>query len=141
MKNICHGPLECHTGVLEAKRHDTIWKHTPWGSECSFVLVCGMNLNSIVARETIHEGQAFVADKIIDNLVDERHWEVFFGLGLIEITKVSADMNTTLFFVDRDGDVDPLSLLRVARPPGQDLLILEPKWLFWFRTGTLRTIT
>jgi hypothetical protein len=35
-------------------------------------------------------------------------------------------------------DADPLSLLRAARPPGQDLLILEPKWLFWFQTGTLR---
>jgi hypothetical protein len=35
-------------------------------------------------------------------------------------------------------DADPLSLLRVARPPSQDLLVREPKWLFWFQTGTLR---
>jgi hypothetical protein len=39
------------------------------------------------------------------------------------------------------GDADPLFLLRVVRPPGQDLLILELKWLFWFQTGILQMNT
>jgi hypothetical protein len=107
MKNISHSPLECHTCVLESKRHDTIGKSTPRGSECGFVLVCWMNLNLIIAREPIHEGQGLVAGTIIDNLVDERDWEVVFGTGMIEITKVSADVNSALFFVDRDGVGDP----------------------------------
>jgi hypothetical protein len=107
MENIHHGPLECRTGVIEAKIHDTICKSTPWGSECSFVQVHGMNLNLIVAKEIIHEGQGFVIGTIIDNLLDERHWEVIFGTGMIEIMKFSANMNSELFFVDKDGVGDP----------------------------------
>jgi hypothetical protein len=66
-----------------------------------------MNMNLIVARETIYKGQGFVASTIINNLVDEGHWEVVFGTCMIEITKVSVDTNNALFFVDRDGVGDP----------------------------------
>jgi hypothetical protein len=48
-----------------------------------------------------------VAGTIINNLVDEGCWEVVFGTGVIEIMKVSADVNSALFFVDRDGVGDP----------------------------------
>jgi hypothetical protein len=66
-----------------------------------------MNMNLIVARKTIHEGQGFMVSTIIDNLVDERSWEVVFGTGVIEITKVSADVNSALFVVDKDRVGDP----------------------------------
>jgi hypothetical protein len=107
MENISHGPLECHTCILESKRHDTIRKSTPWGSKCGFILICWMDLDLIVARETIHEGQGLMACTVIDNLVDERGWEVVFGTSMIEIMKVSADANSALFFVNRDGVGDP----------------------------------
>jgi hypothetical protein len=38
-------------------------------------------------------------------------------------------------------DADPLSLLRAARPPDKDILVLEPKWIFWFQTRILRMNT
>jgi hypothetical protein len=38
---------------------------------------------------------------IIDNLVDERGWEVFFGTSVVEIMKVCVDTNSSLFFVNR----------------------------------------
>jgi hypothetical protein len=66
-----------------------------------------MNLNLVVVRETIHEGQGFVAGTIINNLVDEGNWEVFFGIDMIEIMKFSANVNSALLFVDRDGVGDP----------------------------------
>jgi hypothetical protein len=56
MENVSHSPLECSTYVLESKRHDTIRKSDPWGGKCSLVLICWMDLDLIVARETIHEG-------------------------------------------------------------------------------------
>jgi hypothetical protein len=56
----------------------------------------------IVAREAIHKAQGLVAGIVIDNLFDERHWEVVFGTSMIEITKVSADTNNTLFVFDKD---------------------------------------
>ena len=48
-----------------------------------------------------------MADTRIDNLVDKRSWKIAFGIGMIEIMKVSADANSALFFVDRDGVGDP----------------------------------
>jgi hypothetical protein len=48
-----------------------------------------------------------MVDTIIDNLVDERGWEVVFGTSMVEITKVCADTNSALFFVNRDGVGDP----------------------------------
>jgi hypothetical protein len=66
-----------------------------------------MNLDLIVARETIHEGQSLVAVIVINNLVDERGREVFFGTSMIEIAKFSANVNNALFFVNKDGVGDP----------------------------------
>jgi hypothetical protein len=48
-----------------------------------------------------------MACTIINNLVDERCGEVVFGTSMIEITRVDADMNSPLFFVNRDGFGDP----------------------------------
>jgi hypothetical protein len=44
---------------------------------------------------------------VIDNLVDERGWEVVFGTSMVEIVKVGADVNSALFFVNGDGVGDP----------------------------------
>jgi hypothetical protein len=66
-----------------------------------------MDLDLIVSGEPIHEGQGLMASTIIDNLVDERGWEVVFGTSMVEIMKVSADANSALFFVNRDGVGDP----------------------------------
>ena len=66
-----------------------------------------MDLDLIVAKETIHEGQSLVTDTFIDNLVNERGWKVVLGTNMVEITKVSADANNALFFVDRDNVGDP----------------------------------
>jgi ABC-type spermidine/putrescine transport system permease subunit I len=93
--------------VLESKRHDMIGKSTPRGIECGFILIFWMNLNLIIARELVHEGQGLMAGTTINNLVDERRWEVVFGTDVIEIMKVSAYMNSALFFIDKDGVGDP----------------------------------
>jgi hypothetical protein len=56
MENVRHGALESGSCILEAERHDTIHKSAPRGSECGFVLIEWVNLNLVVARETLHEG-------------------------------------------------------------------------------------
>jgi hypothetical protein len=71
------------------------------------VLIYWMDLDLIVARETIHEGQSLMACTIIDNLVDERYGEFVFGTSMVEIMKIGADMNNALFFVNGDGVGDP----------------------------------
>jgi hypothetical protein len=107
MKNVCHGMLECRVDILEAKRHDMICESNPWGSECGFVLMGWLNIDLVVARETVQEVQILVVSTIIDNLVDKRSWKIVFGIGVIEITKVSATVNNAIFFVDKDGVGDP----------------------------------
>jgi hypothetical protein len=107
MKNVCHGPLESGAGILEAEWHDTIRKGGPRGRECSFVLIDGVNLDLVVTKETVHEGQSLVTCAIIDYLVDEGCWKVVFGIGVIEIAEVRTDMDSALFFVNRDSVGDP----------------------------------
>jgi hypothetical protein len=107
MENIIHGPLECSTNFFESKRHDTIRKSTPWGGKCVFILIYWMDLDLIVAGEPIHEGQGLMDGTVINNLVDERHWEVVFVTSMIEITKFGAYMNNALLFFVRNGIGDP----------------------------------
>ena len=54
----------------------------------------------VIARESVHEGESFVADAVVDNLIDEGHWKVVFGTCVIEIVKVCANADSALFFVD-----------------------------------------
>ena len=107
MKNVCHGPLECGAGILEVEWHDTIRKGAPGGCECSFVLIVGVNLDLVVTRETVHEGQSLLTYAIIDYLVDEGYWKVVFGTGVIEVAEVRTDTDSSLFFVNRDRFGDP----------------------------------
>ena len=54
----------------------------------------------IIAREFIHKGESLVDGTVVDNLINERRWKVVFGTCVIEITKVSANADSALFFVD-----------------------------------------
>jgi hypothetical protein len=54
---------------------------------------------------------------IIDDLVDERGWEVVFGTSMVEIVKVCADVNSSLFFVNGDGVGDPRSVRNGVNEP------------------------
>jgi hypothetical protein len=59
-----------------------------------------VDLNFIIARESVHIGESLVANIVIDNLMDERHWKVVFGTCVIEIVKVYANADSALFFVN-----------------------------------------
>jgi hypothetical protein len=41
-----------------------------------------------------------MARAVVDNLIDKRRWEVVFGTCMIEITKVCANADSALFFVN-----------------------------------------
>ena len=66
-----------------------------------------MDLDLVIARETVHEGQGLVIGEIIDNLVNKGRWKVVFGTGVIEVVKIHTDTNNALFFVNRDGVGEP----------------------------------
>jgi hypothetical protein len=77
-----------------------ICKSTPWGNECSFILIGWVDLNLVVARESIHKGESLVAGTVVDNLINERRWKVVFWTCVIEIAKFGANVDSALFFVD-----------------------------------------
>jgi hypothetical protein len=56
MKDVGHGSLESSTDIFESEGHDAIRKGTPRGCKRDFVLICWIDLNLIVSRETIHKG-------------------------------------------------------------------------------------
>ena len=56
----------------------------------------------VIARESVHKGESLVAGTVVDNLIDEWRWEIVFWTSVVEITKVGANANGALFFVDRD---------------------------------------
>jgi hypothetical protein len=94
-----------------------IRKGTKRTCKSGFVLICWVDLNFIIAEEPVHKEKCFMASTIIDDLVDERGWEVVFGTSMVEIMKVSKDANSFLFFVNRDGVGDPRSVRNGVNEP------------------------
>ena len=76
-------------------------KRTPRGNEYGFVLIDWVDLNLVIARESIHKGESLMAGAVVDNLIDEWRWEIVLWTSVVEIAKVDADANGALFFVDR----------------------------------------
>ena len=77
-----------------------ICKSTPRGNECGFILIGWVDLDLVIARESVHKGESLVASAVIDNLIDERRWKIVFWTCVIEIAKVCANADSSLFFVD-----------------------------------------
>jgi hypothetical protein len=80
VKDVCHGPLKSCTSI--------------------FVLIGWVDLNLVIARESVHKGESLVVGAFVDNLIDERRWKVVFRTCVIEIVKVGANTDSALFFVD-----------------------------------------
>ena len=59
-----------------------------------------IDLNLIVARESIHEGEGLMTHTSIDDLVDESGRVNVLGTCFVKITKISANTYGALFFHD-----------------------------------------
>jgi hypothetical protein len=106
-----HGPLKSGSIILQAKRHFSISKCTPWTDKSCFMLVLGVDLYLIVSRETIHERKDLAAYAFIDNLVNKWGGEIILWKGLVQIMEVRTYVNRTLLFVDWNVIRHPLSQL------------------------------
>ena len=106
-----HGPLKGGSNIFYAKRHDTIHKSAPGGSESGFVLLFFTDMNLVITRKTIHERKYFVAGTGINGLVNEQSGEVFFGTCQIQVTEVNTYANGTIFFINGN-KIGNLSVIR-----------------------------
>ena len=94
-----HGALEGGSNIFEAKGHDSVSEGAPWSCECHFAMVFFSDLDLVVSKKTVHEGEGLMSGACIDYLVDEWCGGVVFGTCPIEIVKVCANVNGTLFFI------------------------------------------
>ena len=99
MEAVCHGILEGGSSIFEFKGHDLVGECAPWGCECHFVTVFFPDLDLVIARKSIHEGEGLMSGACIDDLVNERCGEFVFGTCSIEIVEVYDNANGTLFFI------------------------------------------
>ena len=88
MKDVIHGSLECASCVFQAKWHYLVYKCAPGGGERVFVPVSVTDLNLIVPRESIHEGEGLMTRTSIDDLVDEWGRVIVPGTCFVKIPKM-----------------------------------------------------
>jgi hypothetical protein len=63
------------------------------------VLIHGKNINLIIARETIHQGEDLTSGTFVNDLVNERGGIIFFRTRFIYIPIIYAHVNRSLFII------------------------------------------
>ena len=99
MKCIRHGSLKSGSNVFKAERHFPIREGAPRANEGGLMLVFRLDLDLIVPRESIHKGEYFISNEIIQDLINEWCGIVIFRTRFIQILKISIDSYCTFFFV------------------------------------------
>ena len=51
------------------------------------MLISWVDLNLVIARESVPKGESLMVGAVVDNLIDERRWKVVFWTCVIEIVK------------------------------------------------------
>ena len=65
------------------------------------------DLDLVISGKSIHEGKGFMSDARIDDVINERRGKVVFGTCPIKVVEVCANVNSTLFFIHRNGIRNP----------------------------------
>ena len=65
------------------------------------------DMDLVISGKATDEGKYLMFGACIDDLIDEGCWEVVFGTLPIEVAKVCANVNVTLFFIYRNKIKNP----------------------------------
>ncbi|PKI71912.1 hypothetical protein CRG98_007680 [Punica granatum] len=87
-----------------------------------FVLLGHPNL--VISGETVHEGNLSVTCNVVDEYVDVRQRKIVLSAGLIEISIVDTNSDSSVFLLDWNNVHHPFGARHVGIGPGKDLLIL-----------------
>ena len=123
METICHGVLEGGSNIFKVEGHDSICECAPWGCECSLVMILFLDVNLVIFRKSVHEGEDLMSSACIDNLINEGCWEVVFGARPIQVMKVCANVDGTLFFVHRNRIRNPSGVCNGVNEAGYAQLL------------------
>ena len=83
-------PLIIHPGVLESEGHGGVAVHTEGRGERCLDLVFFLEGDLVIARVTVKEGEQFVADGGVYNLVYPWQTERVFGVVFVKISVINA---------------------------------------------------
>ena len=73
------------------------------------MLILGFDLNLIISRKTIHEGEYLTSCTLIQNIINEWCGKVIFWMFLIQVSKVSAYPDGSLLLIYQNGVGYPFS--------------------------------
>ena len=96
-------------------------------NEIFLMLIEGKYLNFIVAGKSIHKGKNNASCTIFDNMIDLRGSIAVFGTSLIQIPKIDANSNSSIFLRNMKNIRHPFS-----QQHGVDKTILKKKFNFGF---------
>ena len=108
MESIRHSPLEGGSNIFEAEGRFPIGKGSPSANEGSLVLIFEFDLDLVISRESVHKGKDFISRTVIQYLINEWHGIIVFRTCLVQIPKISANMNFAILLVNCNRVRNPL---------------------------------
>ena len=129
-----HEPLVGSSCVLEPKGHHTIAIGPLPCDECGLFLVVGIHADLVVAEESIHEIEEFMADYGIYDEVDPWQRETIFWACLVDVSEVYAESPLPVRFCDEYDVGQPFRVFHLSDYPCLEELIdlLVDRFLsFW----------
>lgn len=132
MEIIGHFTLKISTGILQTERKLFVGKSAPRTDKGCLMLISRRDINLVVSRKTIHEGIHFAPRTLVNELINKRGGEVILWTGLVNVTIINTDSNSTLLFSHREDIRHP-----VRERNGIDETSLEKLFDFCFDSGSL----
>ena len=99
MESVTHHPLESRSNIFKGKGHFLIGEGAPRANKSGLMLIFWLDLDLIVAEESIHKGEDFISRTIIQDLINERRRIIVLGIGLVQISKISTDTNLAILLI------------------------------------------
>ena len=75
---------------------------TPGENESGLMLVLRHDLDLVIPWKTVHKWEHFASGTLIQNLIHEWCGEVIFWIGLIQVSKFNAHMDSSLLIIYRN---------------------------------------
>jgi len=104
-----NGSFKCSSNIFNSKRHLYIRESPPRTYKSHLVLILGSDVNLIVSKKSIHEGEYFSSCTLIDNMVNEGCGEVVFWTSLVQISEIHTNAYGSFLFINGNGIRNPFN--------------------------------
>ena len=108
------------------------------------MLIGGKYIDLVISRKSIHEREDDTSSTFVGNLIDMQSQKIAFGTSFVQVSKIDADSNGALLFIDGDNNRYPFRQgYKINKPSFEKFLYLNFNscglpWMdlpFFFLTG------